>query len=187
MERERESPPLPGYAGMFQCLTPLIDPVLALVASSGLTQAAVCLTVRLSVNVSVSVSVCGIVAPSGLTQAAVCLTVRLSVSVRLCHSLHRMALLKCVASLYRPALLRQPSVSRVGVSVSASVCGMVAWSGLTQAAVCLTVHLSVSVTAWHSLHRVALLKPTSVTRSVSVSVSLPGTHCIVWLYSSQRL
>ena len=126
------------------------------------------------------------------TQAAVCLTVRLSVSVGVCHSLHRMALLKCVASLYRLALLRQPSVSRFGVSVSASVCGIVVSSGLTQAAVCLTVHLSVSVSvsvcgivASSGLTQAAVCL--TVRLSVSVSVSVCGSYCIVWPYSSQRL
>ena len=47
---------------------------------------------------------------------------------------------------------------------------------------CLTVHLSVSVRVCHSLHRMALLKPTSVTRSISVSVCL--CQCVTVIASS---
>ena len=122
----------------------------------------------------------------------------ISVSVCLC---------QCVASLHRLALLRQPSVSR-SVSVSVCLCqcvAVIASCGLTQANVCLTLRVNVSVFQCLALiascgftqANVCDTVPLSVSVNVSVavcgsyrisvSVSLPGIHCIVWPYSNQRL
>ena len=95
------------------------------------------------------------------TQAAVCLTVRLRVSVSVSVSV---CLCQCLASLHRLTLYSSSRVSHGPSQCQCQGLSLIASYGFTQANVCDTVHLS-----------------------VSVSVSVCDSYCIVLLYSSQRL